>query len=128
MDTSFPVPIAVFFCHQIDPDQDRNRRPLERELGSMIRFYPLPCSSRIGAGDLLKMVECGFKKIVLVTCPNGRCRYQVGNVRARKRSDLARKLVREIGCDPDLIATVVSESIPISIDTIVRQLLFDQKS
>lgn len=127
MNTSVSNPIAVFFCHQIDPDQDRNRRPLEKELGPMIRFYPLPCSSRIGTEDLLKVLETGVKKIFLVTCPEGICRYRVGNVRAQKRSDLARKLIREIGLDPHAIETVSCDSLPTSIDAVVRQLLCDQE-
>jgi len=127
MNTSVSTPIAIFFCQQIDPDQDRNRRPLEKELGPRIRFYPLPCSSRVGAGDLLKVLEAGVKKVFLVTCPNGTCRYRVGNVRAQKRSDLARKLIREIGLDPRTIETVSTQAIPISIDTVIRQLLRDRE-
>ena len=41
------VNVSIFFCQQLDPDQDANRRVLEKELGSRVKFFPLPCSGRI---------------------------------------------------------------------------------
>ena len=55
--------IAIFFCRQLDPDQDVNRRALERELGKRIQFFPLPCSGRIDALHLLRALEAGADKV-----------------------------------------------------------------
>ena len=115
---------AIFFCRQIDPEQDVNRRSLEKELGSRIRFFPLPCSGRVEALHLMRALEAGADKVYLVTCPVHACRYQEGNVRAGKRLELARKLIEEIGLEPERIELVRSSwSGPTSIDGIARELI-----
>ena len=77
--------LTIFFCQQLDPDQDVNRRALEKELGERIRFFPLPCSGRIDPLPLMRALESGADKVYLVTCPEGTCRYREGNLRAQKR-------------------------------------------
>jgi coenzyme F420-reducing hydrogenase delta subunit len=116
--------VTIFFCRQLDPEQDVNRRSLEKELGSGIRFFPMPCSGRIEALHLLKALESGARKVYVVACPEGACRYGQGNVRARKRLDYAKSLIREIGL-PDLCfeMIVARGPLPLSIDDLTRELL-----
>ena len=116
--------VAIFFCQQLDPDQDVNRRALEKELGSRIRFFPLPCSGRIEALHLMRALEAGADKVYLVTCPVGACRYREGNIRARKRVEFAQKLIEEIGVEPERFEIVNASSPgPFSIDAIARELI-----
>ena len=82
--TNAKLNFAIFFCQQLDPDQDVNRRALEKELGSRIKFFPLPCSGRIEALHLMRALEAGADKVFLVTCPIGACRYQEGNMPGKK--------------------------------------------
>jgi coenzyme F420-reducing hydrogenase delta subunit len=115
---------AIFFCRQIDPDENTNRRALEKQLGRAIRFFPLPCSGRIEALHFLMAVETGAEKVYLVTCPEGSCRYSQGNARAGKRLEYARGLLREIGLSAECLEiTRAPGSLPLSIDTIARGLL-----
>jgi F420-non-reducing hydrogenase iron-sulfur subunit len=115
---------AIFFCQRLDPDQDVNRRALEKELGSRIRFFPLPCSGRIEALHLMRALEAGADKVFLVTCPIGACRYQEGNLRARKRLEFAQKLLEEIGLEPERFELVNAASLgPTSIDAIAHELI-----
>jgi F420-non-reducing hydrogenase iron-sulfur subunit len=116
--------VAIFFCRQIDPEQDANRRSLERERGSKIRFFPLPCSGRADALHFLKALEAGAEKIYLVTCPEGACRYGEGNLRAWKRLEYARGLLREVGFDDECLEIVAAPGgPPLSIDGIARQIV-----
>ena len=115
---------AIFFCQQLDPDQDANRRALEKELGPRIRFYPLPCSGRMEALHLLRAIEAGADKVFLVTCPVGACRYQEGNTRARKRLEFAQGLIQEIGVERERLELVVASwPVPCSIAEIARELV-----
>ena len=115
---------AIFFCQRLDPEQDVNRRALEKELGSRIKFFTLPCSGRIEALHLMRALEAGADKVYLVTCPVGACRYKEGNTRAKKRVAFARKLVEEIGLEPERFELVhASSPFPNSIDEIARMLI-----
>jgi F420-non-reducing hydrogenase iron-sulfur subunit len=116
--------IAVFFCRQLDPDQDVNRRALERELGKRIRFFPLPCSGRIDSLHLMRALESGSDKVFVVTCPEGACHYREGNLRAKKRVVYAQKLIEEIGLNRDRLELIVtSAGKRLTIDTLARELL-----
>ncbi len=124
MDMGTELSFAIFFCQRLDPNQDVHRRTLEKELGSRIKFFPLPCSGRIEALHLMSALESGADKVFLITCPIGACRYQEGNLRAGKRLEFARKLVEEIGLEPQRLELVhASSPEPTSIDVIVRELI-----
>ena len=115
---------TVFFCQQLDPQQDVHRRTLERELGSRIRFYPMPCSGRIEPLHLLRALESGADMVYVLTCPEGACRYQQGNIRARKRLAYAKSLVQEIHLEPERLELVAASAAPRKrIDDFVRGLL-----
>ena len=122
--TNAKLNFAIFFCQQLDPDQDVNRRALEKELGSRIKFFPLPCSGRIEALHLMRALEAGADKVFLVTCPIGACRYQEGNIWARKRLEFAQGLIEEIGFERERLELVVASwPVPSSIDEIARELI-----
>lgn len=116
--------ITIFFCQQLDIDQDKNRRTLEKELGSQIRFFPLPCSGRIDPLHLLRALESGADMVYLIACPEGACRYREGNLRARKRVGYAQKLIEEIGLEGARIELInKTAAMPATIDAIARELL-----
>ncbi len=116
--------VAIFFCQQIDPDQDANRRSVEKQLGRAVRFYPLPCSGRIETLHILKAFETGARKVFVVACPVGLCRYGQGNLRARKRVEYARKLIGEVGLTENCVEMInVAEPLPVPVTRLARQLL-----
>ena len=114
--------IAIFFCQRVDSEQDRNRRVIEKESGSRIRFYPLPCSGRIDPLQLLSAIEAGADMVYLVTCGEGTCRYREGNTRAWKRLAYARGLIEEIGLEGERLEVIQSNGQK-TIDEITRSLL-----
>ena len=116
--------VSIFFCQQLDPDQDMNRRKLEKELGEQIRFYPLPCSGRIDPLHLMRAFESGSDMVYLITCPEGACRYREGNLRARKRVAYTQGLIEEIGLERERLEIVVTTAgSPVTIDARARELL-----
>lgn len=115
---------AFFFCQQLDAAQDLSRRSLEREHGSRIRFFPLPCSGRIESLHMLRALESGVDKVYVITCPEGACRHQEGNSRARKRADFAKTLITEFGLEADRVEFVEAPALPSPpIDQVARGLL-----
>jgi F420-non-reducing hydrogenase iron-sulfur subunit len=111
--------ISIFFCQRIDTDQDIHRRPLEKEFGSQIRFFPLPCSGRIEPLHLMRALESGSDKVYLVTCPEGACRYREGNIRAKKRLAYTQGLIEEIGLEKDRLELI---PLPAGTTTTIAQL------
>lgn len=99
---------AFFFCQRLDPDQDVNRRKLERLFGERIKLFPLPCSGRIEPIHLLRSLESGIDRVWVVTCPEGACRYHQGNLRAKKRVEFARGLIQEIGLEAERFQLVIT--------------------
>jgi coenzyme F420-reducing hydrogenase delta subunit len=116
--------LTIFFCQQLDPDQDVNRRALEKEIGERIRFFPLPCSGRIDSLHLMRALESGADKVYLVTCPEGTCRYREGNLRAQKRIVFTQELIEEIGLERERLELIItSAENPANIDKMARELL-----
>ena len=56
-------------------------------------FAALPCSSKIEPSYTLKILAGGADGVLVVACPEGRCRFMVGNVRAEKRINYVRSLL-----------------------------------
>lgn len=63
------------------------------EKGLHAFFAALPCSSKIEPSYLLKILADGADGVVVVACPEGSCRFMVGNVRAEKRINYVRMLL-----------------------------------
>ena len=116
--------LTIFFCQQLDPHQDVNRRAIEKELGERIRFFPLPCSGRIDPLHLMRALESGADKVYLATCPEGACRYREGNIRARKRIAYTQGLIEEIGLERERLEVLISSADnPLTIDRLAREVL-----
>lgn len=127
--TNSALNVSIFFCQQLDPEQDANRRVLEKEWGSRVKFFPLPCSGRIEPLHFLRALEAGADLVFLITCPEKVCRYQQGNSRAGKRIVYARKLIEEIGLDPERLVLITTQlPLPKRIDLLTRELLAESSS
>ncbi len=92
--------IVAYCCHNslhegVDPAQSDNSCP------SDVKVVELPCSGKIDVLYLLKTFENGADGVMVVGCPEGDCHYMEGNLRARKRVEIARKLLEEIGIEPE---------------------------
>ena len=116
--------IAIFFCQQIDKNQDMNRRSIEKEFGSQIRFFPIPCSGRIEPLHLMRAMESGAERVYVITCPEGACRYREGNIRARKRLIYTQGLIEEIGIKREALELIhLKPGTEVTIDKLVRELI-----
>ena len=115
---------AIFFCQQIDKEQDVNRRTIEKEFGSGVKFFPVPCSGRIEPLHFMRSFESGLDKIFVITCPEGACRYREGNLRAMKRLEYTQGLIEEIGLERERLELIqMKKGVSVKIDELAWMLL-----
>jgi len=89
--------IVVAYCHNavLSPDE----MPEGAHPGRVfdVYFAALPCSSKIEPSYLLKILADGADGVVVAACPEGHCRFMVGNERAGKRINYTRSLLAGAG-------------------------------
>lgn len=78
--------------------------------GSMRMEYPtnvkilrVPCTGRVDAVHLLKALESGLDGVFVAGCLEGNCHFELGNIRAKKRVAYVKKILGEIGWDPNRV-------------------------
>jgi coenzyme F420-reducing hydrogenase delta subunit len=68
-----------------------------------VRIIRLPCTGKVDAIHLMKSFEDGADGVFVAGCLEGECHYLEGNLRARKRVAYVKKLLTEVGIDPQRI-------------------------
>ena len=89
-----------------------------------VRTVKLPCSSMIKDFILLRAFEAGSDAVIILTCPDGQCRYIDGNIRAQKRVERVKKMLDAIGLDSRRLMLFNALPEGGGIKEIVRQALF----
>jgi coenzyme F420-reducing hydrogenase delta subunit len=92
--------VAVFVCKNSFPESASLPTQWSHE-GVHIRIKLLPCSGKIDAQYMLHAFEGGVRGICVVTCPEGKCKLSQGNYRAQVRTSTVRRLLSEVGIDPE---------------------------
>lgn len=62
-----------------------------------IRIVRLPCTGKVDIIHILRAFEKGADGVYVVGCLEGECRFENGNLQARKRVDQAKKILDAIG-------------------------------
>jgi len=88
-----PPRIVVVYCRNAVASADELLEGLYTAKGLNAYFAALPCSSKVEPSYLLKIIADGADGVLVVACPEGRCRFMVGNVRAEKRIGYVRTLL-----------------------------------
>ncbi|MBN2137471.1 MAG: hydrogenase iron-sulfur subunit [Sedimentisphaerales bacterium] len=68
-----------------------------------VRIIRLPCTGKADALYLMKAFEDGADGVFVAGCMEGECHFLRGNLRAKKRVDYVKKLLREVGINPQRI-------------------------
>ena len=62
-----------------------------------VKIIRLPCTGKVDVEYIMKAFEQGADGVYVIACAIGNCHHEVGNVRATKRVEYAKKLLDEIG-------------------------------
>lgn len=68
-----------------------------------IKVLQVPCTGRVDIIHLLNAMENGADGVYVAGCLEGECHYRTGNLKARKRVEYVKKVLAEIGIEPDRV-------------------------
>jgi len=96
---SFTPEIVVMYCNgAVAEDASLPARVETNEYKA--RLVMMPCGSKVETYQLLDILAGGADGIQVIACPEKKCRFLVGNERARKRVEWARKILADIDMGP----------------------------
>jgi len=64
-----------------------------------IRIIRVPCTGKVDTLHILRSFEKGADGVYLVGCLEGDCRFNWGNLRARKRIEESQKILNSVGIE-----------------------------
>lgn len=99
----FEPEVVVLYCQHCVAEEVAPEEVSRPVSGFKARFEVMPCSSKVEASHVLKLLERGVDAVAVVGCPEKQCRFLVGNVMAEKRIEYARDLLDEIHMGADRV-------------------------
>ncbi len=69
-----------------------------------VKLVSVPCTGKVDLIHILRSFENGADGVYVLGCLEGECRYENGNLRARKRVDKAKDLLEKIGIGGERVA------------------------
>jgi coenzyme F420-reducing hydrogenase delta subunit len=70
---------------------------------SNVKIIQVPCSGRVDILHLLKAIEDGADGVYVAGCLEGECHFLTGNLKTKKKVQYVKKLLEEIGIEPERI-------------------------
>ena len=95
-----PVIIAIC-CHYCAFTAADLAGTMRRQYPANIRIVRLPCSGKVDVNMILHAFEEGADGVMVGACEPGACHFIQGNLRAKKRVEYAKKLLDEVGINPE---------------------------
>jgi coenzyme F420-reducing hydrogenase delta subunit len=68
-----------------------------------VKIIQVPCSGRVDILHLLKAIEDGADGVYVAGCLEGECHYLTGNLKAKKRVRYVKRVLSEIGIEPERV-------------------------
>jgi len=97
--------IVIFLCNNCIPHGSGIESQWTRD-DVHVEVKMLPCSGKISVQYIFHALEGGKDGICIFACPPGECTLFQGNYRAYVRIENAKRLLAEIGLDPEAIRLV----------------------
>lgn len=66
----------------------------------MVRY---PCTGKVDVLHLLRGLESGADGVCVIGCLEGNCHFEKGNLYAKRRVYYAKKLIQELGLEPERV-------------------------
>lgn len=113
--------VILYVCTNCIADRGRLPRQWKQD-GAGVMVREVPCSGKMDAQYLLHALEGGGRGLCVAACPKGQCQLTQGNYRAEVRIEMLRRLLAEIGLQPQRVELVhcCGDDPPDRFDRLVR--------
>ncbi len=99
----FEPKIILFYC-QFCPDKGINSACASNiSMPSNFRKIRIPCTGTVDILHLMHALEAGADGVFVLACKEGDCHNETGNIKAQKRITYVRKLMEDIGLEPERV-------------------------
>ena len=98
---AFEPEIVLLYCQHCLNSDTSVAAESKRASGFSVRSVLMPCSSKIEVPSLMKILAEGVDAVEVVACPETKCRFLVGSLRAERRIEYARGLLGEVDMEPE---------------------------
>ncbi len=95
--------IVGFLCHWCSYAGADLTGSSRTEYPPNVRIIKVPCSGRVDPLFVLKALQNGLDGVLVSGCHPGDCHYQSGNLYARRRFALLKKLLEFVGIEPQRV-------------------------
>ena len=95
--------IVVLYCQHGICDKAKGSAWSQEAEGLCVRAVMMPCSSKIEVPYVLKLLESGVDAVEIVACPEKSCKFLTGSLRAEKRVEYIRDLLKTIDYAPERV-------------------------
>jgi len=98
------------------------------QYGTNIRIVRVPCSGRINPQYILKALQNGADGVLVSGCHPGDCHYISGNLVARRKFALVKRLIEYVGIEPERVQfSWVSASEGVRFASLINKVIADVK-
>jgi F420-non-reducing hydrogenase iron-sulfur subunit len=93
--------IVAFCCHYCAYSAADLAGSMRLEYSPNVRIVRIMCTGKVDVLHLLKAFEDGADAVYVAGCEEGSCHFLEGNLRAKKKVAQAKKLLKEVGIEPE---------------------------
>jgi F420-non-reducing hydrogenase iron-sulfur subunit len=101
VDPTWEPKVVAFCCHYCAYSAADLAGSMRLEYSPNVRIVRIMCTGKVDALHLLKAFEDGADAVYVAGCEEGSCHYLEGNLRAKKKVAQAKKLLKEVGIEPE---------------------------
>lgn len=100
---AFEPKIVAFCCYYCAYSAADLAGSMRLQYPPNVRLIEVPCSGRVDPALLLRALEEGADGVYVAGCMEGDCHFQRGNIRAKKRAGAVKKLLEQVGWEPERV-------------------------
>ncbi len=100
---SLKLNIVAFCCHYCAYAAADLAGSLRLQYPPSVNVVKLPCTGKLDVLIVLDAFEHGADGVMVAGCLEGDCHYQLGNLNAKRRVNYAKRLLQEIGLEPERV-------------------------